>query len=67
MRPQATAGPPCLRVERAFEPNRLAEDLQARAYEQVVPVVVGSLAARRRKVEDADAPEETLQAKGVAA
>jgi hypothetical protein len=54
-------------VERAFEPNRLAEDLQARAYEQVVPVVVGSLAARRRKVEDADAPEETLQAKGVAA
>lgn len=67
MRPQATAGPPRLRVERAFEPNRLAEDLQARAYEQVVPVVVRSLAVRWREVEDVETPEETLQAKGVAA
>ena len=67
MRPQATAGPPCLRVERAFEPNRLAKDLQARAYEQVVPVLVRSLLGGWMEVEDADSPEEMLQAKGVAA
>lgn len=67
MRPPATAGPPCLRVERAFEPNRLAKDLQARAYEQVVPVLVRSLLDGWMEVEDADSSKEILQAKGVAA
>ncbi len=37
MRPETSSGP--LGVQRQFETNRLAKDFQARAYEEVVPVV----------------------------
>jgi hypothetical protein len=39
MRPPAGSGPPGTQVQRKFEGNRLARDSQARAYQQVLPVV----------------------------
>ena len=39
MKPASGTGPPGLQVQRAFEGNRLARDSQARAYQQVLPVV----------------------------
>jgi hypothetical protein len=39
MRPKASTGPPRTDVQRQFDANRLGEDCQARAYEQVLPVV----------------------------
>ena len=38
MRTKAGAAPPALAVRRDFETNRLAKDVQARAYELVVPI-----------------------------
>ncbi len=38
MQPDASPGPLVLRVERRSETNRLAEDFQARAYEQLLPI-----------------------------
>ena len=38
MRPEADRGPPRLGVQRQFEPNRLAEDCQTRAYAEVLPL-----------------------------
>jgi len=38
MGPDASTGPPGLRVERRSETNRLAKDFQARAYEEVLPI-----------------------------
>ena len=69
MRPEASAGPTRLTVRRQFEPNRLAEDCQSRAYEQVVPVDgQAELAALTcQHVDDAQAAGANLQQKGVAA
>jgi hypothetical protein len=39
MRPPAGTGPPALKVQRQFDGNRLAQDHQARAYQQVLPAV----------------------------
>lgn len=39
MTPDVSGGPTGLAVRRQFEPNRLAEDCQTRAYEQVLAVV----------------------------
>jgi len=39
MGPDASTGPPGLRVERRAETNRLAKDFQARAYEEVLPIL----------------------------
>jgi hypothetical protein len=39
MRPASGTRPPGLQVQRVFEGNRLAGDSQARAYQQVLPVV----------------------------
>jgi hypothetical protein len=37
MGPDASTGPPGLRVERHSEANRLAQEFQAQAYEALVP------------------------------
>ena len=39
MKPPSGTGPPGLQVQRTFEGNRLAQDSQARAYQQVLPVI----------------------------
>ena len=38
MGPDASTGPPGLRVERRSETNRLAKDFQGQAYEELVPI-----------------------------
>lgn len=38
MGPNASTGPPPY-VQRHFETNRLAKDFQARAYEEVLPII----------------------------
>jgi hypothetical protein len=38
MKPPADTGPPGLQVQRAFEGQRLAQESQARAYQQVLAV-----------------------------
>jgi hypothetical protein len=38
MKPPADTAPPGLPVQRAFEGQRLAQESQARAYQQVLPV-----------------------------
>jgi hypothetical protein len=43
MRPGTSTGPPQARVQRQFDPSRLAPDCQAHAYEQVLPVIRRSL------------------------
>jgi hypothetical protein len=54
-------------VQRQFESHRLAEDFQARAYEQVVPLEGPSDPATSNQAEGAVVEMETLRAKGVAA
>jgi len=69
MRPQASSVPAVLRVQRHFEGHRLAEDCQARAYEQAVPISDRSDAVilMPKQAEDDRIEIETLLAKGVAA
>ena len=64
---KASTGPPRVQVQRRFETNRLARDFQARAYQEVMPLV------RRAKTEVATAikvvavAERGVPQKGVAA
>jgi hypothetical protein len=69
MGPDASTGPPGLRVERRSETNRLAKDFQAQADEELVP-------SRRRRptttaapvpAEVAGTPSHRPSQKGVAA
>jgi hypothetical protein len=39
MGPETITGPPRPSIERRFETNRLAKDFQARAYEEVLPII----------------------------
>jgi hypothetical protein len=59
MGPDASTGPPRSRVERTCETNRLAKDFQARAYEELLPII-------RRGPRRAPETEPVAQ-KGVAA
>jgi hypothetical protein len=54
MRSDASLELACLSVDRRFDPQRLARDCQARAYEQIVPVA-GRAALARRQADDAPA------------
>jgi hypothetical protein len=69
MKPEASSGPTRLAVSREFEPNRLAEDCQTRAYEQVLPVLdQAALAAKGGKLStEAPTREAHRQQEGVAA
>ncbi len=68
MGPDASTGPPRPSVERRFESNRLAKDFQARAYEELLPIIrrcpVGAATAQ---AEVAWAECQPVQPKGVAA
>ncbi len=68
MRPKATPGPPGLGMHREFETNRFANDCQARAYEEALPVLSrsrsGGALARQA---DGSREEPELIAEGVAA
>jgi hypothetical protein len=69
MRPDASTGPPRPSVERRSETNRLAKDFQARAYEELLPIIgrcPGGTAALTQ-AEVACAENERVQQKGVAA
>jgi hypothetical protein len=69
MGPDASTGPPRPSVECRFETNRLAKDFQARAYEELLPLIrrcpSGTAAAAQAEV--AWAESQRVQAKGVAA
>jgi hypothetical protein len=69
MRPPTSSVPVGFRVQRRYEGNRLAEDCQARAYEQAVPTVDRFDGAVPLPVPDADnrVGVEPVQVKGVAA
>jgi hypothetical protein len=69
MGPDSTTGPPGLSVERRYETNRLAKDFQARAYEEVLPIIRGCPAATAATApgDVAWAEFQLKQAKGVAA
>jgi hypothetical protein len=69
MGPVASTGPPRPGVERRFETNRLAKDFQARAYEELLPIIrrCPSGTAATAQAEVAGAETEPIQTKGVAA
>jgi hypothetical protein len=69
MRPQGSSALAGLRVQRHFEGHRLAEDCQARAYEQAVPIVdrSESVAPMPNQADEDRVGTESVQAKGVAA
>lgn len=69
MGPDASTGPPCPDVERRFETNRFAKDFQARAYEELLPVIRRCPTKVAAGVPTAVVWDETerTQAQGVAA
>lgn len=69
MGPNASTGPPRPGVERRFETNRFAKDFQARAYEELLPIIgcCPSGTAAPAQAEVAGAETERVQREGVAA
>jgi hypothetical protein len=69
MGPDASTGPPGLRVERRSETNRLAKDFQIRAYEELLPIIrrQPTTTAAPVQAEVAWTPSHHNSQKGVAA
>jgi hypothetical protein len=69
MRADTATGPPDLRVQRRAEINRLAKDCQARAYEELLPIIrrCRPSTAATAEAEMASTPCQRSLQKGVAA
>jgi hypothetical protein len=65
--PDASTGPPGLRVERRAETNRLAKEFQAQAYEELMPRRRGPTPAAMVPVAGAGPSSHRPSQKGVAA
>jgi hypothetical protein len=67
MEQTTSTGPPCFGVQRGFETNRLASGFQARAYEEVVPVVHRSGIRGAEKTDVAQEQIKLVEQGGIAA
>jgi hypothetical protein len=67
MRPPSGSGPPGMRVQREFEGNRLAQDLQACAYQKVLPVVRSETRSGVTDQRERKQDESLVSQEGVAA
>ena len=61
------SGPPGMRVQRQFEGNRLAQDLQACAYQKVLPVVRSKTRSGVTGQRESKRDESLVSQEGVAA